>query len=499
MFFTLCPFYILCAKGWISSADAFSMLAVSHSLVERGAIDVPPATPGAYPGQDGRTYSKYPIGKSIANVPGLVACKALARAPQGRYPEERVCGFTSSLLNPVLTALTCASLFALLLSLSFTARESLLLTLAYGLATIAFPYAKDDMNEPLAALLLLAAVSGARAYLAGASFPPLWATATLLGALAATRYEMIPLVGVMAVIVAASPGERRTSDPRAFWRDAAWASTVLALIAAAVAAYNYRRFGSVLSTGYRVSSTESWEGFAGDATTWLSRGAALLVSPSRGMFFYMPFLILAPVGFVALCRQSRRDALLCAAPFLTQFVIVSGFNSWAGGWSWGPRYLLPVLALMIPSVGFALRRPLMQTPAGKGLAWALVIVSVLIQISAVVVPWRRYLTELAVREAAGEPIVSTWSLRDAQPIAQWGQWAAVFGPGAAPWRALSYDTHLADSSPAAALTRSRGLNVPEFWFVHVYYWGVPVVLIVMAMAFLVAAMGMAARSLKASL
>src|SRR5438105_3185710 len=148
VFLTLCPFYLLCAKGWVSSADAASMLAVSHSLVERGAIDVPPATPGAYPGPDGRTYAKYPIGKSIANLPGVVVCKALTKAARGRYPEERVCGFTSSLLNPVLTALTCAVLFALLQSLSFTAREALLLTLAYGLATIAFPYAKDDMIEP---------------------------------------------------------------------------------------------------------------------------------------------------------------------------------------------------------------------------------------------------------------------------------------------------------------------------------------------------------------
>src|SRR5438132_9343462 len=118
VFLTLCPFYLLCAKGWVSSADAASMLAVSHSLVERGAIDVPPATPGSYPGPDGRIYSKYPIGKALANVPGLVVCKALARA-QARYPEERVCGFTASLLNPVLTALTCAVLFAFLQSLSF--------------------------------------------------------------------------------------------------------------------------------------------------------------------------------------------------------------------------------------------------------------------------------------------------------------------------------------------------------------------------------------------
>src|SRR6185295_6064474 len=112
----------------------------------------------------------------------------------------------------------------------------------------------------------------------------------------------------------------------------AWASLVLSLIAAGVAAYNYRRFGNMLSTGYQVSSTESWEGFAVDAKTWVSRGAALLLSPSRGMFFYMPFLLLAPAGFVALYRRSRRDALLFAAPFLTQFIIVSGFNSWSGGW-----------------------------------------------------------------------------------------------------------------------------------------------------------------------
>jgi hypothetical protein len=128
-----------------------------------------------------------------------------------------------------------------------------------------------------------------------------------------------------------------------------------------------------------------------------------------------------------------------------------------------------------------------------------VLVSVLIQLSAVVVPWRRYLTEVAAREAAGAPIASAWSVRDAQPVTQWGQWAAVFGGSAHSWRDLRYDTHRLDPSAAAALTSSRGLNVPEFWFVHLYYWGIPAGLIVAAMLVLVAAMGVAARSLRAAL
>ena len=75
----------------------------------------------------------------------------------------------------------------------------------------------------------------------------------------------------------------------------------------------------------------------------------------------------------------------------------------------------------------------------------------------------------------------------------------MFGRSAQPWRDLRYDTHRLDPSAAASLTSSRGLNVPEFWFVHLYYWGIRAGFIVAAMLLLVAAMGVAARSLRAAL
>lgn len=474
LLFILCSsIYLACGRGRIVSADAMTMFAVTKSIVDERALSVSPDASGTVRGKDGRYYAISGIGKSLANVPFYVCGKLLA-VIYPRYPESYYCILCVSTLNPLLSALTVALLFVFCRRLGLTERESTKLAAIYGFCTIAFPYAKDDMSEPLAAVLLLSGIycaytfrqKGARRYavLAGMA----------LGLAATTRY-VLSLASPIATAyfsrkVAAQKNRSGTLQGLAFFL------LVLIAFAVALACFNYLRFGGVLETGYDLAGG-GLRGFTFRPADLLSATAGLLVSPGRGLFFYMPILLLALAGFKLFYKVHRDEAMLLAATFVSFLVLQSGYTYWTAGASWGPRYLLPEIALVIPFLGFAFRLRFFRTTAGKALVTALIVVSFLVQFSAVIVPWERYIAQIAVREYHGERADIVWDISSAQPIVQWREIAEVLSIGAEDRRRMRYDVAIEHLSADDYFKSSRGMNTPDFWFVHFYYLGVPSVVI----------------------
>ena len=84
----------------------------------------------------------------------------------------------------------------------------------------------------------------------------------------------------------------------------------------------------------------------------------LLISPSRGLFVYSPYLLFAVAGFVMAWRGRRderallvRDASVAA---LGIYVVYSFFGSWWGGWAFGTRYMSDAQPLYALAVAFVL-------------------------------------------------------------------------------------------------------------------------------------------------
>jgi len=87
-------------------------------------------------------------------------------------------------------------------------------------------------------------------------------------------------------------------------------------------------------------------------------GWELLFGQYRGMFFYAPpLLVVAPLAFLArrspVTSPSHESALaegsrwLLAALCVTQFLFVSSYFKWDGGWCVGPRHLATVMMLLL--------------------------------------------------------------------------------------------------------------------------------------------------------
>ena len=225
-------------------------------------------------------------------------------------------------------------------------RSALLVSIAYGLGTCVWSLGSQAMwqhgpNECFLAMgtyfLLRARTHRPSAALCGLSY----------GIAAACR-------PTSAIVVAAAGAYFLLSDRKALVAYIAGGLPV----AAALGAYNVYYHGSLLSLGRlevdravaleKTGSAELWQ-------TPLAEGVAgLLVSPSRGLFVYSPFLLFAAAGFVRAWKDDRFPALRALTVAIGGHLLVAArWFDWWGGWCYGYRPIVdttPLLAVLLALV-----------------------------------------------------------------------------------------------------------------------------------------------------
>jgi len=101
---------------------------------------------------------------------------------------------------------------------------------------------------------------------------------------------------------------------------------------------------------------------------------ASLTSLHRGLLTSSPFFLLVPYGCWRMWQVGQRGLMvLCAVTLAGYLFMISGTEAWFGGWSFGPRLLVPAMAWTMIPVAFALHA-LRRTTLGAGLTGGLVFV-----------------------------------------------------------------------------------------------------------------------------
>jgi 4-amino-4-deoxy-L-arabinose transferase-like glycosyltransferase len=80
----------------------------------------------------------------------------------------------------------------------------------------------------------------------------------------------------------------------------------------------------------------------------------LFIFPYRGIIFYNPFLLFFIVSLFLVFKRNRQLFYFSIFAFLFSIVSVSFYSYWFGGSSFGPRYLVNSLPLMILPIGYLL-------------------------------------------------------------------------------------------------------------------------------------------------
>jgi hypothetical protein len=344
-------------------ADATPIWELADSMVD-GGISVRTRWPGKLPlGHDGKVYAVAPLLQGLVHVPGAFLQRQIASmAPQHAQLAWR---FTSHLGTALIAALTCVLFFGLCRRLGSKPLSAALATVALGLGTSLWGYARYPYSEVLQAAcflgffgqLLRTRQDPSRR---SGAFLGLWA-----GLLVNAKYVYLASVAMGALYLVWSLRGR--------WRvmlEAAVAAVVAALpFAAVVLLYNYARWGSFTNAGYDLSSDV---GISENVAVGLW---GLFLSPGKSVLLYSPPLV---AGILGLPRAARRwphfvPALLfvLVPPLLVNARLVF----WAGDYAWGPRYLVFAVPVMLLPLALILddclsprRGPLWRLLTGSALA-----------------------------------------------------------------------------------------------------------------------------------
>lgn len=397
--------YTLTNSGRLHIVDEASLFAVTESLGTRLEVDTnaiawtqyvnsPGEVLGAF-GDNGEVYSKKGPAPAFLAVAFYFVLRLLT------FLNIQIGLLQGTLLwNGMITAWTAALLWLTARAFGYRERTGMWLALLFGLATIAWPYATMFFGEPMSAFALLLTFYGLYRWKRGGGWGFLLAGGIGAGLTIATVTAHSVLVALLALYAAAILVERLRSRALAPAQAVAGVAAFVAPIAVAGALlmlYNTMRFGSPFDTGYHFAegegfSTPIWQGLWG-----------LLFSPYRSLFLHTPLFVASIVGFLPFFRRNRAEAILIAELSAALIGMYSMWWMWWGGYSWGPRFLVPLspfwvllLAPIIESLSFDRRRAganKLRMARIWGFA-ALATLSFLVQLGAVTINFVNYETML---------------------------------------------------------------------------------------------------------
>jgi hypothetical protein len=417
--------YWLTASGTFHSIDEHAVFAVARNLVFHGKVDESalfwgsPYDAQARVGEDGELYSKYGIGHSLI----LAVAVALARVIPGAGLVS-----TAVWVNALATALTAFFLVMCAGRLGYTARTGVVLGLLFGLATFSWVYARTMFGEPLVALGWMVVLW---LFLGGVT----WKRALVAGLVMAATVLIRPALALAILPFSLFVWDRKPTE--LMRRLGAFALPVAAVIAGLLA-FNQLRFGDPLQFGYS-------EGFGGSLVTGL---VGFLFSADRSLFLFA--LPLAALFWSAPAFIRRHGSAGWKILAVAGFVLVL-YSKWAvfwGGPVWGPRYLLPIVPLLMVLLLPLIDRAVTKRDWSRALLLLLAVFGCAIQLPAVL--WN----PLPMTQTLGQRY-PLWLLR---PKADWLDIAWLTGR----WEGMLVATGLALLALAALRWPRRWVLIAAF-------------------------------------
>jgi hypothetical protein len=342
--------------------DEFEVYFQAEHLVDAGDISVPqtlaiqesgaPIFYGKF-GLDGRPYAPYGPGVAYLLVPFHLAGRLVARlahVPRAPLPEgsawEFVVGGVTSLGMAFAAALAVAGFYRACLALAAPPELSLWLAAILGGATILWPYGTTLYSE---------------AWLAAAFS---WAAALLLEARNGGSATHVRVIGAAALLLTAgltkptalivTPGFvvaaliDRHQDTRARAKVALALTAGVALAAMLNLGWNAWRFGSPMDFGHNLAGMVPHLPARSFAFEDVPRGLFVeLLTPGKSLFLWAPATLPALLALMQVWRRERGLAGGLAVALASSLVFYAAFLTPEGGYAHGPRYLVPLVPLLM--------------------------------------------------------------------------------------------------------------------------------------------------------
>lgn len=355
----------------LNSPNELTRVYLGESLIEDGSVSIDGAISRhgrifdlSVRKVDGRSvyYSDKAPGVTFLAMPALWVHHLATDAP--RTAEDRANALATKVRLTRFFGATLPTLLLMFLLLRFL-REELssptlpaILVLAYGLGTVATPYASFAIGHQPSALILFALflrVRGTHREPQRMSSPGhLVLTGLLAGTSLLIEYQNALIVLPFAFWFLA----RVHLSPRSIGLAALGAIPPVALLMV----YHQAAFGSPFLTGYSFIASGFAEvhaqGLLGVAWPKPAHAFLSFLSPQKGLFYFSPWLLFGALGLFVLER--RGDHRFHLVFVLLYALFVSAMVYPAGGWTVSQRHLAPMVPFLLLPAGLLLERFLVR-------------------------------------------------------------------------------------------------------------------------------------------
>jgi hypothetical protein len=411
----------------------------------------------------GHKYGIGSLGNVVAMVPSYLLQKRLERLR--RLPEAPVVALATHVMPALLMAAAAALFLLLARRRGASPRGALLLTAALAFGTICFVYARVAYSEALQTFALLLLVERTLAQSERLTLPGMAGLGAAAGVLLNAKLAHAAILPLAAgYLLWRHLGDRERRDLRRLALGSAVALAAFAPFLAVTLWHNALKTGSPWHSGHEAQAHY----FGGDL------GAALygfLLSPGKSLFLYSPPLLLGLCGLRTALRRRRSETVLLLGISAVVLLVHAKFRIWHGGYCWGPRYLVPIVPLVL-----LLAVPWLPEALGRGRRWlrrtalgALLAAGLAVQLLGGAFYWDHYIRILvAVKDQSG---MARWS-DDHLPH---GYFVPEFSPLVGHWWLLKHawrkDPDLNRDAPWRSLVPGK-LRLDDYWSeLRVDFWG----------------------------
>ncbi|MGV7223151.1 MAG: hypothetical protein ACQ9MH_16670 [Nitrospinales bacterium] len=366
--------------------NVISRMSLALSLIEDGTVTINKfhEQTGDKAIYKGNYYSDKAPGLSFTALPLVAVSKTLLRV----YGKNQdwinkkvnlkfgfIVYFCTVFTSGLFTAISALLIYFLSLRIGARITGAVFAMLSFGLASPAWGWATAFLGH---------AMSGSCLFIAFASIillsqkPPDKRRDVLLGFLAGAVLSWAVVVEFtaaipLAVIMVFGISKAIKWDKKRAARVLLSATIGGIIFVTPLLIYNFVVFDSPFVIGYSQIASDAFpgmkDGFFGITYPRPQVLFMILFSPYRGIFWFSPILLIAPIGIYYLWRRPDCRGIALTITLISVYypLLNSAYYYWEGGWSTGPRHITPMLPFLCLSLS------MMWTEAG--LKWKPALIS----------------------------------------------------------------------------------------------------------------------------
>lgn len=337
---------LMFSSGQIENPDTHLRLTQSRILLETGKVGFPDDVGEDFHGniainQHNQRHMVYNPGQSFIFLPIYYLVSEIFDSEAKIYYTS---AFIVSFTNYLIHTISAFFLFKIAISSGTTRRKALIVALIFCLTSYSFSFAQSTYEHHYEMLFILIGF-----YLV--CLRENYKYALLAGSVLAMGmvFRSTTILAVPGILLLLQNNKHRL-----------WFIVGIIPGIVFVLAYNFYRFENPFESGYNLA----WQLAHGDTKEFWSVArmplamVGFLFSPGKGLLFFSPTVLLALLGIKGFYNEHRK---LLISLLITASLYIGLYSmnfAWHGSiWSFGPRYILPIVPLLyLPLIKVKLKK-----------------------------------------------------------------------------------------------------------------------------------------------